>query len=198
MVLLSRCRASTMLTLNPRDIPNIISVMRILLTLPVVYFLLQREYTSALILFAVAGFSDGLDGYLAKHYNWQSRLGGLLDPLADKALLMASFLVLAATGLIPIWLVLIAVCRDLVIVGGALYYNFAIEELQASPSLVSKLNTLLQILLVILVVTDAGPYPLPDPLLEGLQWALLSTVLLSGGHYVVVWSRKAAAKGWKE
>ena len=178
-----------------RDIPNIISVLRILLTIPVMYFLLEREYTWALVLFAIAGFSDGLDGFLAKQFNWQSRLGGLLDPLADKALLMSSFLVLGATGLIPIWLVVAALCRDLVIMGGALYYNFTVEEVQAAPTLVSKLNTLLQILLVILVTMNAGPFPLNTAWLEGLEWALLITVLWSGAGYVYVWSRKAARKG---
>jgi len=181
--------------ISVRDIPNIISTLRILLTLPVMYFLLQHDYTVALLLFAVAGFSDGLDGFLAKHYGWQSRLGGLLDPLADKALLMSSFLVLAATGLIPIWLVLAAICRDLIIVGGALYYNFTVEEVLPAPSLLSKLNTALQILLVILVVTDAGPFPMPRLLIESLQWLLLFTVLASGAHYVYVWSRKAMRYG---
>ena len=187
-----------MLLFSAKDIPNIISVLRILLTIPVVFFLLEHEYTLALVLFAVAGFSDGLDGFLAKHYGWTSRLGGLLDPLADKALLVTSFLVLGATGLIPIWLVMLAVCRDLVIMGGALYYNFAVEEVQPTPTLISKLNTLLQILLVILVVMHAGPYPLPLALLETLEWAVLATIIWSGGQYVYVWSRKAAQKGWKE
>lgn len=187
-----------MLLFSPRDIPNIISVLRILLTIPVMYFLLEREYTLALLLFAVAGFSDALDGFLAKHFGWQSRLGGLLDPLADKALLMTSFIVLGATGLIPIWLVVAAICRDLVIVGGALYYDFMVENVQPAPTLVSKLNTLLQILLVILVIMHAGPYPLSVELLNALEWALLGTILWSGGQYVFVWSRKAAQKGWKE
>lgn len=186
------------LPLGMRDIPNLISGGRILLTLPVVYFLLSHDYTMALILFAVAGFSDGLDGFLAKQFGWQSRLGGLLDPLADKALLVTSFLVLGATGLIPIWLVLLAVCRDLVIVGGTLYYNFMVEDVQAAPSLVSKLNTLLQIMLVILVTMDAGPQPVSALVLEGLQWALAATLLMSGGHYVYVWTRKALEKGWKQ
>ncbi len=187
-----------MLAFQPRDIPNIISVLRILLTIPVMYFLLEREYGIALVLFAVAGFSDGLDGLLAKQFGWQSRLGGLLDPLADKALLMTSFVVLGATGLIPIWLVVAAVCRDLIIVGGALYYNFAVEEVQPDPSPVSKLNTALQILLVLLVTMDAGPFPLPVRVLPALEWMLLVTVLVSGLHYVYTWTRKAAQKGWKQ
>jgi len=141
--------------------------------------------------FAVAGASDGLDGFLAKHYSWQSRLGGLLDPLADKLLLTTSFLVLGATGLIPIWLVMAAICRDLVILSGAIYYNFMIEEVQPAPTPISKLNTALQILLVILVMLHAGPFPLPHLLITSLQWCLLATIVVSGAHYVLVWSRKA-------
>jgi len=181
--------------MQARDIPNLISAARILLTIPVVYYLLQRDYTLALVLFTIAGASDGLDGYLAKHYRWQSRLGGLLDPLADKLLLMSSFLVLGATGLIPIWLLMAAICRDLVILGGAIYYNFMIEEVQPAPTLARQLNTLLQILLVILVMLNAGPLALPAALIEALQWCLLTTILVSGVHYVVVWSRKAMRTG---
>jgi cardiolipin synthase len=184
--------------MKARDIPNLISFLRILLTIPVVWLLIERQFTAALILFVVAGFSDGLDGFLAKRYGWQSRLGGLLDPLADKALLMSSFLVLGVLGLIPVWLVMLVIFRDLLIVGGALYYHFSVEDLQASPSLISKLNTLLQILLVLLVVTDAGPYPLPSSLLEGLVWATLATILASGVNYVWVWSMKARSKGWRQ
>ena len=180
-----------------RDIPNLISVLRILLTLPIVWLLFEHEFSYALLLFAVAGFSDGLDGFLAKRFGWQSHLGGLLDPLADKALLMSSFLVLGGLGLIPVWLVILVIFRDLTIVGGALYYNFSVEELDADPSLISKLNTLLQILLVLLIVTDAGPYPLPDSLLLFLTWATGLTTLVSGVAYVWVWSNKARQKGWR-
>lgn len=90
--------------MNRRDIPNIISVFRILLVLPVVWLLLQQQYTMALVLFAIAGVSDALDGFLAKHNGWESRLGTILDPLADKLLLVCSFLTLAWLGLIPFWL----------------------------------------------------------------------------------------------
>ena len=186
------------LPFHPRDIPNAISVARILLTLPVIYLLVERDYGTALWLFAIAGLSDGLDGFLAKHYRWQSRLGGLLDPLADKALLMSAFLVLGATGLIPMWLVVLVVLRDLVIVGGALYYHFRVEDLEAAPTLASKLNTLVEIVLVLAVTLDAGPLPLPDGLLGGLEWLLVATLLASGGQYVWVWTRKALEKGWRD
>jgi cardiolipin synthase len=184
--------------LKPRDIPNIISFVRLLAVMPVVYLLLEQQFGWALALFAAAGLSDGLDGFLAKRYGWQSRLGGILDPLADKALLVASFLVLGALGRLPVWLVVAVIARDLIIVGGATLYNFRVEELEAAPLLTSKLNTLLQILLVVLVIADAGPLPLPDALLKTLVWACLATVLVSGTQYVWVWSRKARAKGWRE
>ncbi|MCU7797940.1 MAG: CDP-alcohol phosphatidyltransferase family protein [Candidatus Thiodiazotropha sp. (ex Myrtea spinifera)] len=183
--------------MNARDIPNLISFLRILLTLPIVWLLFEREFSYALMLFAVAGFSDGLDGFLAKRFNWQSHLGGLLDPLADKALLMSSFLVLGGLGLIPVWLVILVIFRDLTIMGGALYYHYSVEEVDANPSLISKLNTLFQIMLVLLVVTDAGPLPLPQILLQGLTLATGVTTLVSGGLYVWVWTNKARNKGWR-
>ncbi|MEW8398200.1 MAG: CDP-alcohol phosphatidyltransferase family protein [Candidatus Thiodiazotropha sp.] len=183
--------------MHPNDIPNLISVLRILLTIPIVWLLFEHQFSYALILFAVAGFSDGLDGFLAKRFGWQSHLGGLLDPLADKALLMSSFLVLGGLGLIPVWLVILVIFRDLTIMGGALYYNFSVEELDADPSLISKLNTLLQIVLVQLVVTDAGPFGLPSQLLLLLTWATGFTTLVSGIAYVWVWTNKARSKGWR-
>ncbi len=179
------------------DLPNAISFGRILLTIPVVFLLLEREFGLALLLFAVAGASDALDGHLAKRYGWQSSLGGILDPLADKALLMSAFLVLGAIGLIPVWLVVAAVFRDLLIVGGALVYHFQVEDLEAAPTWTSKVNTLLQILLLIGVMANAGPLPLPRGLLAGLVWLTLGTTVLSGSQYVWVWSRKALAQGWR-
>jgi len=166
--------------------------------MPVVYLLLERKFGWGLFLFAVAGLSDGLDGLLAKRYGWQSRLGGILDPLADKTLLVACFLVLGALSLIPVWLVVAVITRDVVIVGGAILYHYGVEELEAAPTLMSKLNTLIQILLVVLVIADAGPMQLPGALLEGLIWTCLATVSISGVQYVWIWSRKTLEKGWRE
>ena len=169
-----------------RDIPNIISILRVILVIPIVYLLIKQEFGYALILFALAGLSDGLDGFLAKYFGWQSRLGALLDPLADKALLMTSFLVLGGLGLLPVWLVALVIFRDLLIVGGALSYHFRVENLEADPSISSKINTLVQILLVILVVCDAGPLPLPEVLIRSLVWTTLVTTVISGASYVWV------------
>jgi cardiolipin synthase len=184
--------------LSPRDLPNIISFLRLLAVMPVVYLLLEREFGWALALFAAAGLSDGLDGFLAKHYGWQSRLGGILDPLADKTLLVACFLVLGSLALIPVWLVVAVISRDLLIVGGATLYNFRVEELQAAPILTSKLNTLVQILLLLAVMANAGPWPLPGRVIDVLVWSCLATVLVSGAQYVWVWSRKAMEKGFRD
>ncbi len=177
--------------MQARDIPNLLSIMRIFLSIPVVWMLLQHNFGIALILFAIAGISDGLDGYLAKHYGWQSRLGGLLDPLADKILLVFSILSLGWLGLLPVWLVFAVILRDLVIVTGAFVYNFQVAELDAEPTMISKFNTVVQIVLVLAVVLDQGLLGMPDMLLQGMIWLTLATTILSGVDYVFVWSRRA-------
>jgi cardiolipin synthase len=178
--------------MQARDIPNVLSIIRIFLSIPVVMMLLQRNFDIALVLFAVAGISDGLDGYLAKRFGWQSRLGGLLDPLADKILLVFSILSLWSLGLLPAWLVTIVILRDLVIVTGAFVYNFQVAELDASPSMISKFNTVVQIVLVLAVVLNQGFLSLPAMLLQGLILLTLITTIWSGLNYVVVWSKRAA------
>ncbi|MCB1752383.1 MAG: CDP-alcohol phosphatidyltransferase family protein [Gammaproteobacteria bacterium] len=177
--------------LKREDIPNLISILRIFLTIPVVWMLLIRRFDVALILFAIAGISDGLDGFLAKHYGWQSRLGGLLDPMADKVLLVSSYVCLAMLGLIPTALMVLVIVRDLIIVTGALIYNFRIEELKANPSLISKFNTFAQIVLVLAVVLDQGFFGLPQGLLQFMVWTVFATTIASGVNYVWVWSRRA-------
>jgi cardiolipin synthase (CMP-forming) len=175
-----------------RDIPNLISILRIFLSIPVVWMLLQHNFGIALILFALAGVSDGLDGYLAKHYGWESRLGGLLDPLADKILLVLSILSLGWLELLPTWLVFIVILRDLVIITGAFVYNFQVAELDAAPTLLSKFNTVVQIVLVLVVVLDQGFVSMPALVMQGLIWLTFLTTTLSGVNYVFVWSRRAA------
>lgn len=178
-----------------RDLPNAISFARILLSLPIMYLLMQKHFHLALWLFLVAGISDGLDGFLAKRYGWQSRLGEILDPLADKVLLMSSFLVLGALGLLPIWLVTGVILRDLVIVGGALTYHYRVEEFQGTPILSSKINTFLQILLVLAVIYNGETQSFPEWSINLFIVAVAISVLWSGTHYVWVWSRKAAREG---
>ncbi len=177
--------------MSPKDIPNIISVARVVLTIPVAYFLLEERFAAALMLFFVAGVSDGLDGYLAKRFGWYSRLGSILDPLADKALLVTSFLCLAWVGLIPFWLLALVMGRDVIIVLGGAAYHWLIGRFEMSPTWVSKLNTTLQIALVLLVVFSNGVYALPDMLIIVLVYSVCITTILSGLDYVWTWGRKA-------
>ncbi|MGD8312017.1 MAG: CDP-alcohol phosphatidyltransferase family protein [Gammaproteobacteria bacterium] len=177
--------------MKARDIPNIITLFRFLLVPPVVVLLLKQQFASALVVFGIAGFSDALDGFLAKHYGWTSRLGGLLDPLADKLLLLGCFITLGWLGLIPWWLIVLVVVRDIVILTGAVVYNFLIEQLEAAPSPVSKLNTFTQILLVLAIMFAEGIQALPDLWLDVLLYSVLVTTVWSGIGYVWSWSRRA-------
>lgn len=179
----------------PRDIPNIISVVRILLVAPVVWALLNERYELAIVLFAVAGISDAVDGFLAKYFHWESWLGGILDPLADKLLLISTFLSLAWLGAIPWWLVGLVLFRDLVVMGGGVVYDRLIEPFEAEPSWSSKVSTTLQIVLGVAAVAHLGLYPLPEALFVWLEWAVAAAVAISGLGYVLEWGRRAIRHG---
>ncbi|EMR12836.1 CDP-diacylglycerol--glycerol-3-phosphate 3-phosphatidyltransferase [Methylophaga lonarensis MPL] len=174
-----------------KDIPNLISVMRILLVIPVVMALLDEQFALALLLFAVAGVSDGLDGFLAKQFQWQSRLGSILDPLADKLLLMASFTSLTILGFIPWWLLLAVIARDVIIVTGGLAYHYLIGRFELMPLWSSKINTFLQIALVLLVIIQQQWFPGLEILVTAGIWLVLASVINSGSEYIIVWGLKA-------
>jgi cardiolipin synthase len=177
------------------DLPNILTIFRFLLVPPVVYYMLNHEFGPALVLFAVAGFSDALDGFLARRYHWTSRMGALMDPLADKLLMVSSFLTLGWLGLLPYWLVGLVILRDLVIVTGAIIYNARIELVEADPSIVSKLNTLAQILLVLSVMFSHAIQELPAFWIDALIYSMLITIVWSGLGYVWTWGRRAWQRG---
>jgi len=178
-----------------RHLPNLISVVRVILVAPVVWSLLNGRPDVAIWLFLIAGASDGLDGFLAKRFGWSSRLGGILDALADKFLLVSTFVCLWWLGIFPWWLVLAVLARDLIIVIGATIYNFRIETVQPEPSLVSKLNTFLQIALAAVGVLRLGFGGVPEWMLQVLIWAVMLTMLLSGAGYVREWGRRARVSG---
>jgi cardiolipin synthase len=173
------------------DIPNLLTLFRFLLVPLVVYYILERQFLPALLLFALAGFSDALDGFLARQYHWTSRIGALMDPLADKLLMVCSFLTLGWVGLLPWWLVGLVILRDIVIVTGAVVYNARIERVEAAPTLVSKLNTLAQILVVLSVMFSHAIYTVSPFWIDVLIYSLLVTILWSGVDYVWTWSRRA-------
>ena len=172
-------------------LPNAISLLRIALIAPILLFILDGKFGWALTLFLLAGFSDGLDGYLAKRFDWHTRLGALLDPVADKLLVAGLFITLAYTQDIPVWLAVVVILRDVVIVAGAMVYNFFVRPVQGEPTRVSKLNTSLQLLFLLFVISCAG-FDWPEPItLTVLGASVLVTVVISGVDYVWSWSRRA-------
>ena len=174
-----------------RHIPNIISILRILLVIPVVMLLLGERYGAALLLFAIAGISDGVDGFLAKRFGWQSRLGSILDPLADKLLLVCSFLSLAWLGLIPLALVVVVMLRDLMIVLGAIAFHYRYGRFEMQPTRVSKVNTFFQIVLVLAVVFYHGEFAQIPWIVDALVYIVWASTLISGANYVWIWGRRA-------
>jgi len=177
--------------MNLRLLPNIITILRIVLVAPIVWLLIEQHYTWALILFAVAGVSDALDGFLARHFHWQSWWGSVLDPLADKLLQVSCYITLAWTGHIPVWLVTAIVLRDLVIVSGALIYHRKVTAFEAEPSIISKFNTFVQIIVILMVVMHIGLYALPENVLTAMFWLVLFTTVYSGVDYVYRWTHRA-------
>lgn len=176
--------------MQARHIPNLITGLRILLVFPVIHYLLERRFGLSLGLFMLAGVSDGLDGFLAKHYGWQSRLGSYLDPLADKLLLVSCFLVLAWIGLVPVWLTVAVVLRDAVILAGAVAYYWLSQPFEGQPHWTSKVNTFFQLLLVVAVLSNQSLLPLPEGMLALLNGVVFITSLVSGVLYVHVWGSR--------
>lgn len=173
------------------QLPNTITLFRFVLVPPILYSILQGHFSLALVLFVLAGGSDGLDGYLARRFGWRSRLGAVLDPLADKTLMMSTVLVLGLRELLPWWLVGLMIGRDLVIMVGALSYQRVTRDLKMVPSMISKLNTVMQILLVLVVLLHVGWIGLPAWVIASLIALVSLTTLASGVDYVVVWGRMA-------
>ena len=168
-----------------KHIPNTITIARMAALLPLVWLMWHKEYKLALLVAVIAGASDGLDGFLAKKYNWQGWLGGILDPLADKLMMLCCYSVFVLQGEIPIWLYLMVVARDVIIVAGASYYHFCVGKIkQAKPTFISKTNTVLQILLIlVLLISLSGVW-----ILSAIHWPLMIAVGvftgLSGLHYI--------------
>ena len=176
-----------------RQLPNTICIARILLVVPIAVLLYRGEFTQTLVLFGVAAFSDALDGFLAKRFGWTTELGKVLDPLADKLLLVTVFITMAAAGYTPVWLAFIVVARDVIIGVGALTYYWLFGPLHGRPTAVSKLNTLLQLLYVLAAIASlAFGWP-PAPVVLALGAGVFVTTFISGIDYVVTYVRRAHA-----
>lgn len=176
-----------------RHLPNLISLLRILLVVPVVQYLLDGRYEMALLLFGVAAVSDGVDGFLAKHFNWTSRLGKFLDPLADKLLLVAVFVTASWGGLVPWWVAALAIARDVVIAGGAVIFRLWFGPLDGRPTLLSKVNTGAQILCLLAAILYAAEGLPPHAVVATLAVAAAITTVASGVDYTRAFVRRAWA-----
>jgi cardiolipin synthase (CMP-forming) len=173
-----------------RHLPNLICLIRIALVWPIAAALSAGEQLAALALFVAAAVSDGLDGYLAKRFDWTSELGKFLDPLADKLLLVTVFVESAWLGLIPWWLTAAVVARDVLIALGALVFRLWFGPLRGRPSVLSKINTAAQLLYVMLVMLNAAAALPPRSMLDAFALITLATTVISGLHYVQVIMRR--------
>jgi|SRR5690606_7243870 len=174
-----------------RWLPNAICALRIVLVAPLVLAVLGGEHATALGLLVVAGFSDGLDGFLAKKFDWRTRLGSLLDPAADKLLIVGAYASLAYVGLVPLAILAVVVGRDVVIVAGALAYQWLIAPVEGEPSAISKLNTACQLAFLFFTLTHAAYAWPPEISLVVLGAAVVFTSIVSGLNYVLRWGRRA-------
>jgi cardiolipin synthase len=174
-----------------RQIPNALTALRVLLVVPIVMLLLQRQYAPAAWLFALAALSDGLDGMLARRFGWQSRIGGLLDPLADKLLVNACFLALWWLGQLPGWLPALVLARDAVIVAGALAYHWRVEAVDPAPTLLGKASTVAQTAFLWFALIDLGLDRSSSPWWPWGVGVLIALIAASGIDYVLSWSRRA-------
>jgi cardiolipin synthase len=174
-----------------RHLPNLITGLRFLLIPVLVLLLLEERYATAFAVFIVSALSDLADGLIARHWNLRTRLGAIADPLADKLTMLAVTLALASQALIPAWLAVAIVVRDLVIMGGAIAFHFVVGRVDMAPSWLSKFNTVLEFSVLSALLADAARVIEVTVLLPPLFVLVIATILGSGAHYVWVWGRKA-------
>ena len=175
-----------------RNLPNILSTLR-LLSVPVTVWLMMQGYMAAAFwLFVAAGVTDAVDGAVARLFDARTAIGAWLDPLADKALLVSTFVVLGWQEHIPLWLVVLVVLRDVLIVAYAVVYVLA-GEFSGSPILVSKINTVTQIFLAALVLAHLGLGWGGAQLIEAFVYGVAGTTVASGAAYLMAASRRVPA-----
>jgi len=171
------------------SIPNLITLGRILLVPVVVWAIAQNLMWVAFVLFVCAGISDAVDGYIAKRFNMGSELGAYLDPLADKALIVSIYVTLGIAGTIPRWVVILVVSRDIMIIGAVMLSWLMGSPLKVKPLLVSKLNTVAQIVFACVVLGTLGLHVQADTLTTALMVVVAVTTLLSVAAYLREWIR---------
>ena len=179
-----------MLAASLRWLPNALSLARLVLVPLAVWQILEQRYDRAFIIFALAGVSDGIDGFLARRLDARTALGAMLDPIADKALLVSVYVTLGHAGLLPVWLVILVVFRDALIVLGVVLFHLAGQRMIMAPLQVSRINTVAQVACAGWAMAATGFGLMPEPLTTALIALAGLTTLASGIAYVFVWGRR--------
>lgn len=178
------------------QIPNIISVLRLFLIVPVAYGILYEHWEFVLIMLVIGGLTDLLDGYIARRFKWTSRFGEIVDPIADKVTFGGACVLLTYEGLWPLWLLTIVLAREGVILGGASAYKLLYKRLDIEPTLLSKTNTIILVSVIVLEVIAQIDFKYQEVAARGLDvWGGYGLVALfsiaSGLDYVRLWGRRA-------
>jgi cardiolipin synthase len=171
------------------NIPNLITLARILLVPVVVWAIATGNMYLAFVLFLAAAISDAVDGFLAKRFGMKTELGAYLDPLADKVLIVSIYVTLGITDVIPLWIVILVVSRDFMIVGAIILSWLMDRPVAIRPHMVSKLNTAAQIAFACLVLASHGYDFDPEPVLTLVMALVAVLTLLSVGFYLAEWVR---------
>lgn len=174
------------------SLPNFITLGRLLCVPLAIWLVLLDHLAAAFWVFIAAGISDAVDGFIAKHFDQRSELGALLDPIADKALLVSMYVTLGLAKYLPVWLVILVVFRDVLIIGGFLLVAALGYAMRWEPLLVSKLNTALQIGLIGVVLASLGLGLTVPRLATALVYAVAATTTISGAGYLIRWTRALA------
>jgi cardiolipin synthase len=178
------------------NLPNIITLCRLASVPAIVWLIIEGHWRSSFALFVAAGVSDAIDGILARRLRRQTTIGAYLDPLADKALLVAVYVTLAIADVLPNWLAILVVSRDVLIVGGVLLAHAFGERIEIRPSFISKTNTTAQIVLAAVMLAGIAFRLSPlQTLVDPLVWLVAGTTLASGLDYTVRWLRQMGRVG---
>jgi cardiolipin synthase (CMP-forming) len=176
------------------NIPNTLTLARIVSVPLVVWLIITHEMSAAFVLFLLAGLSDAADGCLAKRFGWHTELGAYLDPIADKTLLVSIYVTLGLSGHLPVWLVIAVVSRDILIIGAFILSWMLSRPVTVYPLLVSKANTLSQIVLAGLVLADELGLGLGlEPMVTVFVWITGALTILSASAYFWTWLRHMAS-----
>jgi cardiolipin synthase len=165
------------------NVPNSLTILRILLIPVFVGLLIYEEYGYSLGVLLIAALTDALDGTIARVANQRTRLGAILDPLADKLLLTAGFIALSVQHLVPLWVAILVVSRDMILMTGALLIRVTDSEIDLSPTLLGKGTTVLQVVYMIMVVVWASQGR-DVRMLEPLLFTMVGLTVISGFHYL--------------